>query len=571
MSEEGSDYAATNETKPTGEGATLGQIKDGSTGREAINDHVGSSGGGLRYSTGAGRWVIAATVLGSAMASIDATVVGTALPSVGRDFHAPIGTLQWVVTGYSLTLAALLLFGGSLGDHYGRRRIYLIGVTWFAISSAACALTPGTTTLIAARMLQGVGAALLTPGSLAILEASFVADDRAPAIGAWSGLGGVAGAIGPLLGGYLIAVGSWRWIFVINVPIGGVVMLLSMRHIPESRDPTATKGFDLSGTILAIVALASVTYGLIQGPSHGWTSRTVVVAFVVGGLTSILFPFIERASKAPMLPLGIFRVRQFSITNAVTFVVYGALGGALFLLPLQLQIADHYSPFESGLALMPITLILLLLSARSGRVASRIGPRLQMTAGPIIVGVGLAMLTRLTTDASYVFGALPGVVVFGLGLAITVAPLTATALGALPDEHAGLASAVNNDVARIAALVAVAILPGVAGISGTSYMHPAILTHGFRTAVLISSALCVAGGLLAAVGIKNRGATSPGLKPGAPPRWWPGLDHEFRRHTSQGARLVGTWPRRDESAERSGVRAARLEVLCAESGGGGGR
>jgi EmrB/QacA subfamily drug resistance transporter len=485
------------------------EVSDRSTGAGRPDARSISSDGGLRYATAAGRWVVAATVLGSCMASIDATVVGIALPTIGRDFHAPIGTLQWVVTGYSLTLGAFLLLGGSLGDHYGRRKIYLIGVTWFAASSAACALTPGTTPLIAARVLQGVGAALLTPGSLAILQASFVPDDRAPAIGAWSGLGGVAGAVGPLLGGYLIAVGSWRWIFVINVPIGVFVMLLSMRHIPESRDPTARTGIDVSGALLTTVALAGVTYGLIEGPSRGWTSPTVVVALLVGGLMSTAFTFVERASQAPMLPLGIFRIRQFSITNAVTFVVYGALGGVLFLLPVQLQISDHYSPLESGVALMPLMLIMLLLSARSGRLAGRIGPRLQMSAGPMVVGTGLALLARTTTDASYISGVLPALLVFGLGLAITVAPLTATALGALPDEHSGLASAVNNDVARIAALVAVAVLPGLAGISGTGYMHVATLAHGFRMAVLMSSVLCAAGGVLAAAGVRNPRRASP--------------------------------------------------------------
>ena len=464
---------------------------------------------GLRYGTSRGRWVVASTVLGSGMASIDATVVGIALPTIGRQFHASIGTLQWVVTGYSLTLSALLLLGGSLGDHYGRRRVFLIGVTWFALASAACAIAPGTTLLIAARILQGVGAALLTPGSLAILQASFRRDDRAPAIGAWSGIGGVASAAGPLLGGYLVTAGSWRLIFVINIPVGVVVLFLSARFIPESRDPTATGGIDLPGAGLATLALSGITYGLIEGPTRGWTSPVVLTAISVGVLASVSFIVVERASDEPMLPLGLFRSRQFTITNAVTFVVYGALGGALFLLPVELQVVDHYSPLQSGVALLPLTAIMLLLSARSGRLASKIGPRLQMGVGPVVVGLGLGLLARTTTDRSYGSGVLPAVIVFGLGLAITVAPLTATALGAVPDEHSGLASAVNNDVSRLAGLIAVAVLPALSGISGSSYLHPESLEGGFRTAVIICSILCLVGGALAAVGIRNPTPTSP--------------------------------------------------------------
>jgi EmrB/QacA subfamily drug resistance transporter len=472
----------------------------------------------VRYGTPAARWVIVATVLGSGMAAIDATVVGIALPTIGREFHSSLGALQWVVTGYTLTLAALLLIGGSLGDHFGRRAVFCVGVVWFALASAACALAPGTTALIITRMLQGVGAALLTPGSLAILQASFAPDDRGRAIGAWSGLGGVATAAGPLLGGYLIAAASWHWIFLINVPIGAFVLLLSVRHVPESHDPGANRHIDVAGAVLATVALAGTTYGLIEGPTRGWSDPSVLAMLGIGVVGAVAFLLVERTSPAPMLPLGVFRVRQFTVTNAVTFVVYAALGGTLFLLPVQLQVADGYTPLESGVALLPLTLVMLLLSARSGRLASRIGPRLQMSVGPIVVGAGLALLTRATTDPSYVSGVLPAVLVFGLGLAITVAPLTATALGAVPDEHAGLASAVNNDVARVGSLIAVAVLPALAGISGSSYLHPAELSAGFRTAALIAAALCVAGGVLAAAGIRNpTRAPALGVEAGPPP------------------------------------------------------
>lgn len=437
------------------------------------------------------------------MASIDATVVGIAMPAIGRQFHAPLGALQWVVTGYTLTLAALLLVGGALGDQRGRRRIFILGVVWFALSSAACAVAPDSTVLIVTRLLQGVGAALLTPGSLAIIQSSFAAGDRSRAIGAWSGLGGVATAAGPLLGGYLISAASWRWIFLINVPIGAVVLFMSARYVPESRDPTVGGRLDLPGAALAVVALAGVSYGLIEGPPRGWTSPSVIAMLAAGAGAAVAFVVVERMALAPMLPLALFRTRQFAVTNAVTLVVYAALGGTLFLLPVELQVVDGYTPFQSGVALLPLTAIMLLLSARSGRLAARIGPRLQMTAGPLVVGGGLALLVRSTSDRSYLSGVLPAVVVFGLGLAITVAPLTTTALGSVSDDHAGLASAVNNDVARVGSLIAVAVLPALAGISGAAYLHPAQLSTGFRTAVFIAAAWCGIGGLTSALGIRN--------------------------------------------------------------------
>ncbi len=457
----------------------------------------------VRYGTAPGRWIILATVLGSGMAAIDATVVGIALPSIGRDFHASLEVLQWVVTSYTLTLAALLLLGGSLGDRVGRRRVFIAGVVWFSIASALCALAWDPAALIATRSLQGVGAALLTPGSLAILQASFAPRDRSRAIGAWSGLGGVATAAGPLLGGYLISAASWRWIFLINVPLGALVLWVGVRHVPESSDPSASGRLDLPGAALAILTLACLSYGLIEGPSRGWADGSVVVALVVGVLGAAAFLVVERRSRAPMLPLAIFRVRRFTVTNAVTFVVYGALGGVLFLLPVQLQVVDGYSPLEAGISLLPLTVIMLALSARSGRLAARIGPRLQMTVGPLGIGLGLAMLGRAATDAGYASGVLPGVVVLGLGLATTVAPLTATAMGALPDANAGLASAVNNDVARLGGLVAVAVLPSLAGITGDTYLHPAELASGFRSAVLIAAGCCVVASVLAAVGLRE--------------------------------------------------------------------
>jgi EmrB/QacA subfamily drug resistance transporter len=457
----------------------------------------------LRYRSAAGRWVIAASVLGSGIAALDATVVGIALPTIGRDFHTGLGPLQWVVTAYTLTLAAFLLLGGALGDRFGRRRIFSIGVAWFAVTSMACGLAPNAGFLIATRALQGIGAALLTPGSLAILQASFDPDDRAQAIGAWSGLGGLTTAAGPLIGGYLIAVASWRWVFFINVPIVAVVLFLTARHVPESRDPTTTGPLDTTGAALGVIWLTAITYALIEGPTFGWSSPliSIMLAIAVVGLAS--FILVEMRKRNPMLPLSLFRARQFSATNGVTFVVYAALGGALFLLPIELQVVSGYSPLQSGLALLPVTAIMLVFSARSGRLATRLGPRLQMSVGPIVVGLGLALLTRATDGPSYVLYVLPAVLTFGAGLAITVAPLTATAMAAVPMEHAGLASAVNNDVARTGSLIAVAVLPALAGISGSSYLHAHQFAGGFRTAVTIAAVACAAGGVLAALAIRN--------------------------------------------------------------------
>jgi EmrB/QacA subfamily drug resistance transporter len=466
----------------------------------------------LAFGTSRGRWVIAATVLGSGIASLDATVVGIALPSIGRTFHSGVGTLQWVVSGYSLTLAAFLLLGGSLGDRLGRRRVFSIGVVWFAVASMCCGIAPNAGVLIAARVLQGVGGALLAPASLAILQASFRAEDRSRAIGAWSGLGGIATAAGPLLGGYLILAGSWRWVFFINLPVSVCVLVLTARHVPESRDPSTAGHLDTVGAALAVLFLAGLTYGLIDGPGRGWTSPVVLAALVLAGLAGPAFFLVERARAHPMLPLALFRNRQFSGANAVTFFVYAALGGVLFLLPVELQLVSHYSALDSGLALLPVTVIMLGLSARSGQLAARIGPRLQMTVGPIVVGAGLILLTRATHHGSYLTYVFPAVLVFGLGLAVTVAPLTSTAMSGAPATHSGVASAVNNVVARAAGLLAVAVLPLVAGITGAAALQPLHLAHGFRVAVVIAGTASAAAGLLAAATIRNP-PDSPTLLP----------------------------------------------------------
>jgi EmrB/QacA subfamily drug resistance transporter len=470
---------------------------------------------GLRLRSGRGRWVVTATVLGSGMAALDATVVGIALPAIGRDFHAGVTSVQWVVDAYTLTLAGLLLLGGTLGDSYGRRRMFVIGTVWFAIASLLCGLAPDVAVLIAARALQGVGGALLTPGSLAILQASFARDERSAAIGAWSGLGGVATATGPFLGGWLISAVSWRLVFFINLPLAVAVVLIAARHVPETKSPGPVPRLDVKGAACISGALAGLTYGLIAASSDGWGSVAVLVPLVTGAVLLGLFILVEAREKAPMLPLGVFASRQFSAANAVTFVVYAALGGLLFLVPTVLQVVHGYSPVEAGTSLLPVTFIMLLLSSRSGALAARIGPRLQMTAGPLVIACSLLLFARIGASGNYLTAVLPAVVLFGLGVAINVAPLTATALAAAPADHAGVASAVNNDVARAASLIAVAVLPALAGITGDSYLHPALLGHGFKVAAMMAAAFCAAGGVLAAFTIRNPAKPGPAAPGGS--------------------------------------------------------
>jgi len=445
------------------------------------------------------------------MASLDATVVGIALPVIGKDFHATVAGLQWVVTAYTLSLAGLLLLGGSLGDRLGRRKVFLIGVEGFAAMSMLCAIAPSIEFLIAARVLQGAAAALLTPGSLAILEASFRAEDRSRAIGAWTAFGGIAGALGPFIGGWLIVAVSWRLIFLLNLPLAAVVLIATLRHVPESLDPEANTATDYKGAIAITLGLAVITYGLISAPSSGWSSAATLALLALGVASLVVFVVIEARERMPMLPVEMFRSSQFLAANAVTLIVYAALSGAFFLLPVVLEQLVGYTPLFAGASVLPVTLIMFAFSARSGALAARIGPRLQMTVGPLVIGAGLLLFGRISASGSYLTHVLPAVVVFGVGLTITVAPLTATALAAAPAKHAGMASAVNNDVARTGGLVAVALLPVLAGITGKVYLHPLALAHGFRVAMAIAALACVAGGVLAAFGIRN-GAT-PARRP----------------------------------------------------------
>jgi EmrB/QacA subfamily drug resistance transporter len=452
---------------------------------------------GLSLASTRGRWVLVIAVLGSGIAFLEATVVNVALPELGRDLDADVAGLQWTINGYLITLAALILLGGSLGDRYGRRRVFELGVVWFTAASALCAVAPNIEVLVAARIVQGIGGALLTPGSLAIIEATFRQEDRGRAIGAWSALTGVAGAIGPLLGGYLIDAVSWRAIFLINIPLGAFVVWASRRHIPETRDETITGALDLRGSALATVGLAGVTFALIQTPDHGVGSPMVVAALTLGIAGLAAFVHTERRSAQPMLPLSIFESRQFTSANLVTFVVYAALGAVFFLLVVFLQVALGYSAIEAGAASLPVTVLLLLLSARAGALAQRIGPRIPLTIGPLVVAAGMLMMSGIGIGDSYVGSILPAVIVFGLGLSLVVAPVTITVLAAADPRQAGVASGVNNAVARTAGLLAVAVLPLIAGLSGADYQDPEAIADGFAIGMQVAAGLAAAGGVLA--------------------------------------------------------------------------
>src|SRR5215210_2274987 len=359
-----------------------------------------TAAGPVRYGTPAGRWVIAASVLGSGIAFLDGTVVNVALPAIGRDLESGLAGLQWTVDGYLLTLGALLLLGGSLGDLYGRRRMFVAGLVAFTAASALCGIAPSMGALVAARALQGVGGALLVPGSLALLAASFAPEDRGKAVGAWSGLAGVATALGPFLGGWLVDGVSWRLVFLINVPLAAVAVALTIRHVPESRDPDAAHRPDLAGALAATVGLAGVVFALIEWPADGASAR-VIVSSVVGLAALVAFPFVERSRAQPLVPLSIFRDPQFVGANATTLAVYAAFGGALFLLVLELQQVLDYSALGAGAALLPITIIMLALSARTAALSQRIGPRLPMTIGPVVVAAGLVLAAGLRPGDTY--------------------------------------------------------------------------------------------------------------------------------------------------------------------------
>jgi EmrB/QacA subfamily drug resistance transporter len=458
----------------------------------------------IHLSSAAGRWVVAACVLGSGIAAIDSTVVNIALPDIGKDLHVGFAALQWTVTAYTLTLASLILLGGSLGDRFGRRRIFVVGVAWFAVASLACAAAPDVHWLIVARAAQGIGGALLTPASLAIIQSTFADRDRAKAIGAWSGLGGASAAIAPFLGGWLVQAGSWRFVFLINPPLAVAVIVIALKHMPETRSDDFAGRMDIAGSVLGVLGLGGLTAGIIAASEHDIAAPSVSLPFVGGVVALVAFVVVEFRVRHPMLPMRLFRSAQFSAANAVTLLLYGAISGSMLLVVVELQTVSGFSPLGAGTALLPTTVVMLLLAARFGALAQRIGPRLQMAGGPLVSAVGLILLTRLSSHASYLADVLPAVTVFGLGLAIFVAPLTATVLAAAPASRAGIASGVNNAVARAAALLAIAALPVVVGLSGDAYNDPAKFLPDFRNAMWICAGLLAAGGAVAAAAIRDR-------------------------------------------------------------------
>jgi EmrB/QacA subfamily drug resistance transporter len=452
--------------------------------------------------TAPGRWLVVVTVLASGMAFLDATAVQVALPAIGRELDASLSGLQWTVTGYTLTLASLILLGGSLGDRYGRRRVFVIGVVWFAAASLLCGLAQDVGQLVAARALQGVGGALLTPGSLALIQSSFRPADRPRAIGLWSSLSGISGLIGPFLGGLLVDTVSWRLVFLINVPFALLIVAVAGRHVPESRDPAHHGRFDYVGAVLGALALGGVTYALI-GAGDNMFRADVVLSAVIGLAAGVAFVVHERRTSDPMLPLRLFADRQFTGANLATLAVYGALGGSGLFLVLQLQNVLGYDATAAGAAMLPTILLITLLSPRAGALAERIGPRLPMTVGPLLVAAGTLLLVGVDGGQSYVVEVLPGSLLQGFGMALVVAPLTATVLGAAPDALAGIASGVNNAVARAAQLLAVAALPVAVGLSGDDYEDPAAFTDGFRAAMVVCAVLFAAGGLISWWTIRN--------------------------------------------------------------------
>lgn len=446
--------------------------------------------GAVRLGTPSGRWVVLTTVLGSGMAMLDSTVVNVALPHIGDDLDTGLAVLQWTVNAYMLTLAGLILLGGALGDRFGRRRVFLVGVVWFAAASLLCGVAPSAGVLIAARAAQGVGGALLTPGSLALIQATFHPDDRAKAVGAWSGLGGVASAVGPFVGGWLVDGPGWRWVFLINLPLAAVCLPVALRHVPPSRDVRQSGRFDVLGAALGALALAGVTYALIAAPGHG-LSLMVVLPAVLGVAFGVAFVYAERRSPHPMLPLSVFASRQFTAVNGVTLGVYAAFSGFFFLSVLELQVAVGYSALQAGTALLPTTVLMLLLSSRSGALGQRIGPRIPLTVGPLLCAAGMLLMTRAGPGAVYWRDVLPALVVLGLGMVCLVAPLTSTVLASVETGRAGLASGINNAAARAAGLVAVAALPLLAGMGPDTYRSADAFARAFRRAMPICAAVLV--------------------------------------------------------------------------------
>ena len=483
------------------------------------------------------RLTLAAAVLGSGIAFLDGTVVNVALPAIRDDLDTGLAAQQWVVEAYLLTLSALLLVGGSLGDLLGRRRIFVVGLVGFAATSLLCALAPNAIALIAARTVQGAAGALLVPASLALITATFPRDERGAAIGTWTAWTGVAFVIGPLGGGAIVDLVSWRWIFAINVPLVALALALVRAGVQESWDERAAREIDYLGALLASLGLAGPVFGLIEQQAYGWGHPLVYLPLALGAALLVAFVIHERRTPHPMLPLGLFSSRNFAVGNASTLGIYGGLGAATFFTTIYLQQVSGYTPVEAGLALLPITVIMLALSRRFGALSTRVGPRWLMGVGPIVAGVGLIWMGRLGAEVDYVADLLPGVVTFGLGLSMTVAPLTDTVLSSVPEHNAGVASGVNNQLARVATLLAIAVVgvvvatrfdtvlderaaslspaqrarvasaePLAGAVRGGEVANrpvEAASVSGFRAGMAVGGGLVIVGGVLSLVGIAN--------------------------------------------------------------------
>jgi EmrB/QacA subfamily drug resistance transporter len=462
------------------------------------------------------RLTLFAAILGSAVVFMDGTIVNVALPAIRDDLGSGLAAQQWIVEAYLLTLGALLLVGGSLGDRLGRRRVFMAGLAGFGATSALCAIAPSAVLLIAARALQGAAGSLLVPSSLALITSTFSAEERGAAIGSWTAWTGIAFVVGPLGGGALIEFVSWRWVFAINVPLVIATLMLA-RAIPESRDEEMEGRIDYLGALLASLGLAGPVFALIEQPDYGFADPLVFVPLIAGIALLAAFVWHERRTPHPMLPLELFRSRNFAIGNLATLMIYGGLGAATFFVTIFLQQVAEFTPIAAGLSLVPLTIIMWLLSRRMGALSDRIGPRLLMGCGPIVAGLGLIWMGQLDADVNYVTELLPGILVFGVGLSATVAPLTNTVLGAVPQHHAGVASGVNNQVSRVAALLAIAVVGAVvagvfsahAGVGDAEPLSggsPAVVdasVKAYRAGLGVGGALVVFGGVISLIGIVN--------------------------------------------------------------------
>lgn len=450
--------------------------------------------------------MVATTVLGSGMGFLDGTIANVALPHIGGDLHANLAELQWVINGYTLALASLILLGGSLGDRLGRKRVYAWGIGGFAVASALAALSPTIGLLIAARTAQGVAAALMTPGSLALLQASFREEDRMRAIGAWTGTLGIATAAGPAVGGWLVGI-DWRIAFWINVPIAIVVLWL-LRSAPESRDPNPEGPLDVWAVVLAPLALGGLTWSLTAWSTDG-VSATTLVPLVAAIAATVAFLVIEHRIRFPMVPLGLFRSRNFSVINLVTLFVYAALSGSMLFVALFLQVSAGWSALAAGAATIPMSIEMFFLASRFGAVATRIGARLPMLAGEAVLAIGFVLLALAPDDPSYLLDVLPGILLMGLGLSMLVAPLTGAVLAAAPERYAGLASGINNAVSRTGGLLAVAALPLIVGLSGEKYRDAHRVGDAYRASLWWCAAGVALGVVITALGLKKTQRQAP--------------------------------------------------------------